>query len=287
MPFHRDSAKEIENLVQTFQHSEQEKIKNQYLYKKYFAEFLEIEKKKIKNVLDYLYTVDGIIPFFLKGLLGEAPKFHFDSYEMFINSHFKDFNESLVYTKLFHFLKLPREEFENNQNDFWILLKNISYFEYKLNLVFDIVFERLAKNASVLPEFIIAKIARVALTPYMCANIVRFMSESQIVSLLQYFDTNFLTEVVNELDLSITLKLMKKISNQKIEEIFKTMLKKEYYQKMVSIYENYNDNIEIYKEVLSKYNQQGKKEILNKIKPYFFNEEKFVEFQKILNLESS
>lgn len=289
MPFHRDSAKEIEKLVQTYQHQEKEKLTDQTLYQNYFNQYLKKKEKQIKNVLDYLYTVDGIIPFFLKGLLGEAPKFSFESYSYFLNKIQNELDDpSIVYSKLYNILEINKDEFEANKNDFYILFKNISYFEYKLNIVFDIVFERLAKNASILPEFIIAKIASIALTPYMCANIVRFMKENQILSLMKHFEINFLTDVVNELDTKIALKLISSISNNQLEEIFKTMLHKGYYQKIVNIFENYNGNIDIYKEALKKYiahqNHNSKQEIIEKISPYFVNKNKLSEFVQMLNI---
>jgi hypothetical protein len=67
MPFHRDSAKQIEQLVKNYKHTEIERVQNKALYEKYFHLFMKKNEKNIKNVLDYLYTVDGIIPFFLKG----------------------------------------------------------------------------------------------------------------------------------------------------------------------------------------------------------------------------
>lgn len=284
MPFHRDSAKEIETLIKTYPHYEKEILQDQELYNKYFSLYVTLTKKKIQNVLDYLYTVDAIIPFFLKGLLGEAPKFQFIPYENFIKTLPTDPNDSTIFSRLLALFQIPKEEYDIYQHDLFILFKNISYFEYKLNIVLYMVFERLARNASILPEFIIAKIASIALTPFMCANIIRFMKEQQIISLMKYFDIPFLAEVVNELDIEITQTLMKYVSPKEIEEIFKIMLQKEFYPKIASIFENFNGNIEIYKQAILKYisNKESIETIIKKIEPYFTQEEKLLEFKTMI-----
>jgi hypothetical protein len=285
MPFHRDSAKQIEQLVKNYKHNELEKVLNKNLYDKYFQQFMKKKEKNIKNVLDYLYTVDGIIPFFLKGLLGEAPKFPFKDYNSYLSSIQNKINDQEVYGYLYKIFELSKEEFEQNKNDFYIVYKNITYFEHNLNVILDIVFERLAKNASILPEFIIAKIASMALTPYMCSNIVRFMPDKQIISLMKHFDINFLTEVVNELDPQLAQKLMPSIEQKQIEEIFKIMLQKGYYQKIASIFEQFNGNLDSYKQALKKHitSQEIAKEIIDKISPYFVNEAKKQEFIQFVN----
>jgi hypothetical protein len=285
MPFHRDSAKQIEQLVKNYKHNELEKVLNKNLYDKYFQQFMKKKEKNIKNVLDYLYTVDGIIPFFLKGLLGEAPKFSFKDYNSYLSSIQNKINDQEVYGYLYKIFELSKEEFEQNKNDFYIVYKNITYFEHNLNVILDIVFERLAKNAAILPEFIIAKIASMALTPYMCSNIVRFMPDKQIISLMKHFDINFLTEVVNELDPQLAQKLMPSIEQKQIEEIFKIMLQKGYYQKIASIFEQFNGNLDSYKQALKKHitSQEIAKEIIDKISPYFVNEAKKQEFIQFVN----
>ncbi len=285
MPFHRDSAKQIEQLVKNYKHNEIERVQNKALYEKYFHLFMKKNEKNIKNVLDYLYTVDGIIPFFLKGLLGEAPKFQFKDYHSFISSISNRLNDQEIYGYLHNSFGISKEEFEANKNDFYILYKNIHYFETNLKVVLDIVFERLAKNASILPDFIIAKIASMALTPYMCANIVRFMQEKQIISLMQHFDTNFLTDVVNELEPNFTQKLMPTIQQKQVEDIFKTMLQKGYFSKIAAIFEQYNGNLDIYKQALKKQltSPQIAQEIIHKVSPYFVDENKKQEFIQFIN----
>ncbi|GIX41478.1 MAG: hypothetical protein KatS3mg129_1211 [Leptospiraceae bacterium] len=285
MPFHRDSAKQIEQLVKNYKHNELDKVQNRSLYDKYFQLFMKKNEKNIKNVLDYLYTVDGIIPFFLKGLLGEAPKFQFQDYNSYVSSISSKLNDQEIYGSLYNLFELSKEEFEANKNDFYIIYKNINYFENNLNVVLDIVFERLAKNASVLPDFIIAKIASMALTPYMCANIVRFMPEKQIISLMKHFDINFLTEVVNELDPQLVQKLMPAIEQKQVEEIFKIMLQKGYFQKIANIFEHFNGNLDSYKQALKKQvtSPEIAQEIINKVSPYFVNEAKKQEFIQFVN----
>lgn len=285
MPFHRDSARQIEELVKKFKHNELEQLQNKDLYNKYFQIYFNKKEKNIKTVLNYLYTVDGIIPFFLKGLLGEAPKFQFEDYHTFKSQVESKMNDNEVYAYLHNHLEISQEEYEKHKNDFYILYKNIHYFEKNLNVVLDKVFAHLAKNASILPEFIIAKIASIALTPYMCANIVRFMPDKQIISLMKHFDINFLTDVVNELETDISQKLMPTIEQKQIEEIFKIMLQKGYFQKIALIFESFNGNLEPFKQALKKQvlSKDISQQIIEKVSPYFLNSSKKEEFIQFMN----
>ncbi len=286
MPFHRDSAKQIENLIKNFQHNEYDKIIDKNLYNKYFQTFLKMKEPNIKTVLNYLYTVDGIIPFFLKGLLGEAPIYQFESYSNFKEKFLKEINEKFAYSFFSTNFNVNKEEFELNKNDFMILYINIRYFEANLNVILDKVFERLAKNASILPDFIIGKIASIALTPYMCANIARFLPKNQALSLMKQFDNQYLTEVVFYMIPNDVAKIMPEISLQQVEEIFKNMIQKGYYKKIIEIYENFNGDYQKYLNIISsivkKYPAEKLQQFISLVSPFFENQNKKHEFLKIL-----